>query len=199
MVEAIGFTYFVVQCTAHDQPHHHFYPFRTCFPQIFEMRNAGQGFGIAGEIVEKAGIEFAVNESRARALQLMRHATGAEDHHPEVALETLNRFTDGFPQHVAAMTGRDGVDYDIDAKRYHGTWPFRSAPEHQRQWNREPVIDLHFIHDCDVEFIKDGGLDDVRCELGMALHRRDWARAPALIRDWKFRCAADRESRHNIE
>ena len=83
------------------------------------MRNADQGFGIAGQIVEKARIEFAVDQSRALPLQLMRHAAGAEDHHPQVPVETLDRLADRLAQHVAAMAGRNGIDDDIDAKRNH--------------------------------------------------------------------------------
>ena len=69
MVEAIDFLHVVIKRAAHDEPHHHFYAFRPCLAQIFDMRDADERLGIACEIIEKALVEFLVDQPCARPEQ----------------------------------------------------------------------------------------------------------------------------------
>src|SRR5207244_11796359 len=72
---------------AHDQPHHHLDAFGAGLTHEFEMRDARELLGILAEVVEEGLVELAIDQSRARARNLVRHAAGAkrsEEHTSEL-------------------------------------------------------------------------------------------------------------------
>jgi hypothetical protein len=61
------------------------------------------------------------------------------------------------------------------------------------------VVDVHLIHERQVEFFEHDAIRDVPGERGMPVHHRDAARAPALVGRREGVRAADRERRHHVE
>src|SRR4030095_5915268 len=154
VVETINLLHLVAEGAAHDQPHHEFNRFGAGVTQVFERWNAGEAFGIAGEPVEEGLVEFPVHEAGARALDLMRHPTGAEDNDLEILLPALDGFLDRLAQHEATMAGWGGVLDHIYSQWNNPAGPRFGLPEEQRHRCRQAVIDLHFINDSHVELIE---------------------------------------------
>jgi hypothetical protein len=61
------------------------------------------------------------------------------------------------------------------------------------------VVDLHLVHDGEVEFVENDGLRDVRGEPRMALHHRHRPRSPALVSRRELRCATEGERRDHFD
>ena len=97
------------------------------------------------------------------------------------------------------MRGRRRIEHHVDRERDHRARPFLRRAEQQIHRHREPVVDLHLVADGEVELVEDHRLRDVRGELGMALHHRHRARAPALVGGREFGRAAEREGRHDLD
>src|SRR6266496_3192816 len=105
VIEAIDLARGRVQRATHDEPHHELDSLGARFTHIVEVRQLREAFGIGREPVKEARVELAVDEARARDLQLMRHATGAPDHHVEVASEGFDRLADRAAEVPAAVAG----------------------------------------------------------------------------------------------
>src|SRR5262245_2502447 len=78
-VEAVDFVDLVVERTAHDQPHHHLDAFGAGLAHVLDVRDARELLGIARQVVEKALVPFAVDQTGARPADLVREPAGAED------------------------------------------------------------------------------------------------------------------------
>src|SRR6185312_1099201 len=111
---------------AHDEPHDQFDAFRACLLHEFLMRHRGQALRIALDAIEKILVEGRVHGAKAPAVQLMRHTTGAEDHHAQIAWVGFNRLTDGLTELVAAARGRQRVQEDVHCQRYGGDTPVQA-------------------------------------------------------------------------
>jgi len=183
---AVDFADILVDGAAHDQPHHHFYAFRSRLAQVFDMRNAHIGFGVARQIVKKSCVEFLVDEACARPLQLMRQPARPEDHDAQIALEGFDGLSDRLAEHETAMPRRHRIHHHIHAERDDGAGPFLGLPEHEGEGNGQAVIDLHLVHDGDVELVEDEGLHEMRREFRVTLDGGDGARTPTLVRDGEF-------------
>src|SRR6266496_1245135 len=105
VIEAVDLARGRVQRATHDEPHHELDSLGASFTHIVEVRQLREAFGVGCEPVKEARVELAVDEARARALQLMRHATGAPDHHVEVASEGFDRLADRAAEVPAAVAG----------------------------------------------------------------------------------------------
>src|SRR5882762_11171945 len=123
MVETLDAANALVQRPAHDEPHHELDALRTRFAQVLNWLNrCGLLWRIDHEVHE-AVIEFLVDQARAGTLQLVRHATGAEDHDAQVFRIRFHGPADRLPQFQTAVAGRWRVLYDVDRQRDHPARP----------------------------------------------------------------------------
>ena len=129
----------------------------------------------------------------------MRHAAGAEDHDAQILGIGFHRLAQGLAQIVAAPAGGRGILDDVDAQRDDRARPRLGLPEHEGHRHGKPVIDRHLVDDGEVEFVEDDRLGDVPGEIGMALHHRHRARAPALVGGRELFGAAQSEGRNDLE
>ena len=135
-VDAIAAQGHVVHGTPGDQPHHQLDTFAACFAHIVDMRDGGGSGRVVNQFVQKGVVKFLVDESGARALQLVAHAAGPPDVHVQVFVVTFNRLADGLTELVAALTAGHRVLHHVDGKRNHRAGPFEIMPgrvaAHQR-------------------------------------------------------------------
>ena len=87
MIMPVHFPDRVIECAAHNQPHHQFYSLRTRIPHVVDVRNIGEFFRIVHEVVQKFPVEFLVNQTSTRPLQLMTHAAGSPDLNAEILVK----------------------------------------------------------------------------------------------------------------
>jgi len=184
---------------AGDQPHHQLDALRAGFAHVLDVRHLREARRIGDETVEEGIVPFAVDEAGARPLQLVAHAAGAPDLDLEGRVVGFDRLADGAPQIEAAPARRHRVLHDVHREGNHRARPRRGLPAHQRQRHGEAVVDVHPVHDGEVEVVHDHRLGDVGGQLRMALHRRHRARAPAFVGGPEFRRAADGEGRDDLQ
>src|SRR5262245_3027501 len=123
MVEAVHLVDLVAERAAHYQPHDEFDAFGTGFAHIIDVLDPGEPLGIFGHAVEKCRIEFAIDETGARSLQLVAHAARAPDLHIEIFVETLDRLADRLSERIAARARRRRVKDDVDHERNDAAGP----------------------------------------------------------------------------
>ena len=82
------------QCAARRDPVEYFDPLRARQPHHFMDGIAGQGIGIAGQIIEAEYVVIAIHKARALAIELVRQAARAHDHDPLRSLPALQRAVD---------------------------------------------------------------------------------------------------------
>jgi hypothetical protein len=138
----------------------------------------GEADGILGQIVEKRRVELAVDEAGALALQLMRHAAGAVNHHAQVWSNEATALAMACPSLKQRAPVGGGycttlTQSGITLKGHAAGWPQVTDSGH-----REAVIHRHFIGDGHVELIEDQRLREMPGELRMPLHHRHRTRAP---------------------
>ena len=201
-VEAVDLVHLVVERPAHDQPHHHLDAFGAGLAHVVEMRDARELLGVLAEVVEEALVPFAVDQTGARAADLVRQPAGAEDHDLDVLGIGLDRLADRLAQHVAAVPGRRRIHDHVDRQRNDLERPFLlrvllAAQEVER--HRQAVIDLHLVDDGQVELVENDRLRDVSGERGVALDHRHRPRPPALVGGRELGGAAEREGRDEID
>ena len=71
--------------------------------------------------------------------------------------------------------------------------------EHQRQRHGESVIDVHLVHQREIELLEHHAVRDVPGELRVPLHDGNAARSPAFVGRRERIGAAEREGGHDIE
>ena len=101
----------------------------------------------AGETLHERPIELRVDESLPLALQLVRHAAGAEYRHLEVFRVGLDRTAYRPSEAEAAVAGRRGMLDDVHAERDHLARPPLGLAEHHRPRHRQSVVDRHLVDD----------------------------------------------------
>lgn len=184
---------------AHHQPHHQFHPFGTRFAQVIDMGYGCGGGGIVDQQIKETIVEVGVNQPGPFALQLVRHAAGAEDHHAQVFVERLHRAADGLAELQAAGAGGRRILHDVDRQRNDRAGPSLHLTEGQRQRHGQAVVDLHLIDDGDVEFIENERLRHAPRQLRRAQHWRHRAAAHAFVGDVEPGGAAQREGRDQLQ
>src|SRR6185295_12874459 len=103
VIEAIHLAHLLLERTARDEPHDHLDALGAGLAHVLDERNPPRQLRIAGEAIEETFVPLRVDEARTHALQLMRHAAGAEDHDTEVFLPRLDRTLDRLAEVVAAV------------------------------------------------------------------------------------------------
>ena len=96
------------QRTPHHQPHHELDALGAGLAQVLDVRDAGDASGSATSPSRKRGVELDVDQPGPLALELVRHAAGAEHDHPLVALEAHRR-PGGWPGRAGSSGARSAA------------------------------------------------------------------------------------------
>src|SRR6185436_11842081 len=151
---------------ARDQPHDQLDPLAAGLAHVLDVRHLRQRRGVPDQVIEKAVVPVLVDQTRARALQLVAHAARSPDLDPQRLVVPLDRFANRPAQLEAAAARGDGVMHDVDGERNHATGPGRRLAAHQAERHRQAVVDVHLVDDGQVEVVLDHAVRDVRGELG---------------------------------
>src|SRR6185369_12313051 len=163
------------------------------------MRHQGKTLRVRNQTIKEGVVELLVDQPGARTLQLVAHSAGTPDLNVERFVVSLNSLSDCLAEHVATPPGGRRVLHDVHRKRDHWTRPRLWLAAHQAQWHGQAMVDIHLVNDGKIEVVLDHRLRDVRGELRMADHFRDWTRTPTLVGGREFGRRADRESWDYIE
>ncbi len=144
-----------MQGAPHGQPHDGLDPLRAGLPDDLVDGLVRQPLGIVDHGVHALEVVFDVDDAGALALQLVRHAAGAEDHD----LEVFRIGLDGLAQAVAKLQqpagARNRVLDGIDGQRDALDRPLGQVPPHQRHGHDEAVVHQHLLAGRDVELLPD--------------------------------------------
>ena len=155
--------------------------------------------GSVGQLVEEGVVELGVDQPGALALELVAHAAGAPDLHVEARGIGAHRVADRCAELPAALGRRRRELGDVDRQRDHPHRPLLDLAEHQRQRHGQAVIDVHRVHQRQVELVDHQLLGEVRGEHRIAHHHRHRALAPAFVGGLELLGHAERERRHDVE
>ncbi|MNP61566.1 hypothetical protein D3C76_1567650 [compost metagenome] len=75
--------------------------------------------------LEKLHVPFSVVKARALAVNLMREATGTDDHNIQIFGVGLHSPAHSLAKAITALSGWQWVLQNIDRNRYHHAWPIR--------------------------------------------------------------------------
>ena len=162
---------------AGDQPHHEFDALRAGLADVVDVRLLGEFGRRRDQFVEEGLVEVAVDQTGARALQLVAHPAGAPDLHVEVVVVRLDGAPDRLAQVEAALSRRDRIVDDVDRDRDHPARPRRRLAAQQRQRDGQAVIDGEAVDDREVEVLLDDRVGDVRRQFGVThdVGHRAWS------------------------
>ena len=155
VIEAMDLFDLGIERAAHDEPHDELDAFRAGFAHVVDVRHFGELVGFIHDAIEKAVVEFFVDETCARTLQLMAHAAGAPDLHVQIFVERIDGAADRLAELITAIAGRRRVLHDVHCKRNDLARPRLRLAEHQRQRHGEPMIDIHAIDEREIEIVLD--------------------------------------------
>ena len=144
-----------------------------------------QRIAVAHQPVEEHIVPFGIDETRARALQLVAHAAGAPHLHIQVLRKARHRAGNRLAQRPAAVARGRRIGNDIDRQRNDPARPLLGRAKHHRQGHGKPVVDIQFVDDGHVEFVKDQALGNVPCQIRVAFDIRHRSWAPAFIANAK--------------
>jgi hypothetical protein len=91
-------------CSAHFCTNTGRFSLRTCLGDVFDVRLAGKCLGTADELVQESRVPGAIDEARARSLQLMARAANAPYVHIERLIIELDCFADGAAEIETSQT-----------------------------------------------------------------------------------------------
>jgi len=141
-------------CTAHGEPHDELDRLGAGLLHDFLVAELRQRLRIALELIEKHWSNFSFMKPEALALQLVRHASGAEHYDPAVAGVTLYGGAQRLPQAIAAPCGGQRMLDDIHFQRNGAHRPaigaVREAEVHRHQ---EACSDGELLAQREVELV----------------------------------------------
>ena len=129
--------------------------------------------------------QIRVDKPGALVLQLIAHATRAENNDVEVLVEAFNCPADRLANLIAAVAGGSRIHHHVDREGDHQCRPLLRLVEHHRKWNGQSMVDVHFIHDGQVKFIKDQRLRDVAGEYRVAVACLSFGERGESAKLWK--------------
>ena len=198
VVETVQFLGLGAERTAHDQPHHQLDALRAGFPHVLQVLQRGQAVRILDQPVHERAVPRRVDEARARSLQLVAHAAGAPDVHVEVLVELLHGPADRLAEHVAAVAGRRRVLHHVHGERDDRGRPRLGLAVDERQRHGQAVVDLHPVHQREVELVEDEPLSQVGRQVGTALDDRHRPGPVPLVGRRELIGTAEREGGHQL-
>ena len=142
-------------------PVQHLDALRAGQPHDLVDRVPGQRLGIGSEVVEAEQVVFRVHEAGARAVELVREATGADHHDPLIPLPCGQRPVHRPAQRKTAFGRGQRVLHRIDADRHQLHRPFPDPRIGQLERDRDRVIDQHLLADGGVELVGHHLFNDV--------------------------------------
>src|SRR3984957_15911620 len=143
VIETVDLLHVVLERATRDQPHDELDGLRAGLANVFNERNPRISLRILHEVVQDARVPFLVDQSGARALQLVRHAPRAEDDDAQILRKGLDGSLDGLAEIEAAVASRRRVLHDVDGERDDLAGPLFRLTKHQRQRHGEAVVDIH--------------------------------------------------------
>ena len=131
IIEAWGTLGHIFHGTTRDQPHHHLNAFAAGLAHVIDVRDVDRGFGVVDQVVQKGSVKFFVDQTCARALQLVTHAPGAPNLHVQILVKAVDRIANGTPQLKATSPAGYRVLNHIHGKRDHRARPSLGLATHQ--------------------------------------------------------------------
>ena len=110
----------------------------------------------------------------------------------------LDRPADRLAEHEAAVAGGRRVLHHVHGERDDRDRPRLRLAVDQRQRHGEAVVDLHLVHQGEVELVEDEALGQVGGQVGAAGHDRHRAGPVPLVGRRELIGAAEREGRHEF-
>src|ERR1700721_499550 len=106
-------------------------------------------------------VEFLVDQTRPRPLQLMAHSSGTPNLYGEIFVERINRAANALANLETPLTRRRRILDDIHRERNYPARPVLRLAEHLRERHGQTMIDVHPIDDGQVEILLNDRLRDV--------------------------------------
>ena len=142
--------------------------------------------GSAGHVVEKAAVEFAVDDAGALAVKLVGHPAGAEDHYPQIVVVLGHGLADGPSQVEAPLARGRRVLNHVHRQGNDRERPGLGLTAGHRQRHGQAVIHVHLVDDGQVEFVEYQRLRQVPRQPRMALDHGHRTRTPTLVGGREF-------------
>src|SRR5690606_24808029 len=133
------------------------------------------------DLVDALQVELDVDKTSALALQLVRHATGAEDHYTQILWIGLDGLTQCTTEVQTALGRGYRMLHGVDRQRNGFYRPFFVGAVERKDRVYEAVVDQHFLTHAHVEFLLHQRLCQMPGELRVAIKGRYGLQAPAFI------------------